>query len=107
MEGEDRYDELVRNAIINDGETNISVVIHLRNLYSSFLDAKSYPELLSLIKQGKIDQLPKTVLPKPDSIREYLKVYSFMDSRGRKYIATIYDSDELWQDPQIIDIISI
>ena len=36
--------------------------------------------------------------------REYLDIIRFKDQNDKQYVATIYDSDELFQDPQIIDI---
>ena len=36
--------------------------------------------------------------------REYLYILKFFDQNKLFHVATIYDSDELWQDPEIIDI---
>ena len=35
---------------------------------------------------------------------EDLTIYKFSDDTGRIYLAAIYDSDELWQDPELLDV---
>jgi hypothetical protein len=35
---------------------------------------------------------------------EYLDIIKFYDQNQLLYVVTIYDSDELWQDPEVIDI---
>ena len=38
---------------------------------------------------------------------EDLTILSFLDHADNKYFVTIYDSDELWQDPQVIELYPI
>ena len=104
MQEENKYDQFIQKIIKADKEVNISEVNNLENIYSGYLEREFYSDLLQLLKQGKFDDLPKDILPTDPSFIEYLEVYRFSDQNGQKYIATIYDSIELWQDPQIIDI---
>ena len=41
------------------------------------------------------------------SCREYLDILTFFSVDGNKFVVTVYDSDELWQDPIIIDIFQL
>ncbi len=38
---------------------------------------------------------------------DYLSVRSFNNDQGDDFIATVYDSDELWQDPTVVEIFII
>jgi hypothetical protein len=42
-----------------------------------------------------------------DELSEYLDIIKFSDQTNKSYIATIYDSNELWQYPKLIDIIHL
>ena len=38
---------------------------------------------------------------------EDISIMQFLDQEGRGYLVIIYDSDELWQDPQVADFIPL
>jgi hypothetical protein len=58
-----------------------------------FLEREKYP----LIASGA----------KHPTFQEYLEIIQFESQDGLNFLATVYDSIELWQDPQIIDIFSL
>ena len=35
---------------------------------------------------------------------EHLDIMSFTDQNEKSYLVTVYDSNELWQDPEVMDI---
>ena len=40
-------------------------------------------------------------------VNEYLDIMIFKDQNNKTYTTTVYDNNELWQDPQIIDIFAM
>ena len=101
------YDKIVCRAILSDKEANVTTITNLQNIYSALLDPENYAAILRLLKEKKYNELPHDILPVNGVFREYIHAYSFLNQDERKFIATIYDNDELWQDPQVIDIISV
>ena len=61
------------------------------------------PAVKAAIKRMDFTSFPNADR-KDGELREYLDISTFEDGAGNKYIATIYDSDELWQDPEVLDI---
>jgi hypothetical protein len=62
-----------------------------------------YKVLAELIRQGKIEDIRRM----PDVTNktfEDVTIFTFYDQNDRQYIAAVYDNDELWQDPEILDI---
>jgi len=69
-------------------------------------DKKQYAEICSLVKERKWNAV-KSLNISADGLREYLSIHTFLDQKQKQYVATVYDSDELYQNPQIIDIFSL
>lgn len=96
------YQRIVAAAIIltRPDLDDVRNIVSIQNLWFS-------QELYPAIK-ASIEKLDLTNLPHADrkdgELREYLDISRFEDASGNKYIVTIYDSDELWQDPEILDI---
>ena len=65
-----------------------------------------YLEIERLIKDGNIEAI-KSLTDNKSEVREFLDVMIFKDQNKKSYIVTVYDSDELWQDPQVIEIFVI
>lgn len=107
MQTTDKYSQKVERAILADKEFSILQVQKLECIYSSLFDENQYPTLLSILREAKYDQLPQSQLSQTTQLREYLMAYKFVDQGDKEYLATVYDSDELWQDPQIVDIIPL
>jgi hypothetical protein len=101
--GVNKFDSFVIKSIIVNNQFNIKEVNGLVSIKSMSFIKEEYLEIEKLIKQGNIDAVKQW----PDSncnTFEYLDVMSFLDQNGKSYIVTVYDSDELSQDPQIIEI---
>ncbi len=64
-----------------------------------------YPQLLGLINIQNWNEVKKLEIKKKDVFNEYLDIVTFKDNQNRLFAATVYDSDELWQNPKVLDII--
>jgi hypothetical protein len=98
-----KYDKLVIKSILETNQFNIQKVNGLESLAARCFIQDEYADIESLIKLNDIDAIRKL----PDNqgaANEYLDIVLFSDERLNSYIATIYDSNELWQDPQVIEI---
>ena len=98
-----KFNTYVVRSILANNEFGISDVNEIEVLSSRFFLKNEYPEIVTLIKNGDIKAIKS--LPKNSSLeKEYLDVLLFRDQRENKYIVTVYDSDDLIQDPQVIEI---
>ncbi|WP_114789166.1 hypothetical protein U0035_06265 [Niabella yanshanensis] len=105
------YDRQVIQGIISDNQFGIDSVNSLQQVQYIAFDRDRYPEIVALIEAGKIDHIERkddVQLPARSSdIKEFLDIITFKDQQDRNYIATIYNSDSLYQDPEIIDIFKV
>ena len=76
--------------IVENNTFGITSVVDFESIKSIYLNRQSYHWLASLIR-AKGARSP--------TLREYLEVIQFESQNGWKFIAIVYDSDELWQDP--------
>lgn len=97
-----KYDKYVRDSILAKNEFNIKEVNNLLSIKSFNLERDKYPLVIQLIKSNAIDDLK--AMPIGNRTSEYLEVMSFQDQQNNSYIVTVYDSDEITQDPQVADI---
>lgn len=64
-------------------------------------------KVITLIKNKKIDELERMEVNKIKSKEEDLMVMKFLDQDDRVYIAIMYDSWKLWDDPKVLELFSI
>jgi hypothetical protein len=101
-----RYGQHIITIILAQKEYGFTEVNEVQSLKYLRFDYEYYPLANQLIEQGHWEQIhgqEQTI----SEFREYLEIVRFKDQTGKTFIATIYDSDALEQDPQIIDIFSI
>jgi hypothetical protein len=99
------FDEYVLCGILASNEFGISEVIGLRSIKSMYFERDKYLAIASLIKEQNLAQL--MAMPEGDrhpTFPEYLAIMQFENQSGLNFIVTEYDSIELWQNPQVIDI---
>lgn len=83
-------------------------LVEVKNLKSerSLLFSSEFYNTVSVsIQQGNFELVNNCETE--ESCREYLDILTFSSVDGTKYVVTVYDSDELWQDPTIIDIFQL
>jgi hypothetical protein len=99
------FDEYVVCDILANNSYGITEVCCLRSIKSMYLERERYPLIVSLMENENLAELMK--LPEgamPPTFPEYLEIVQFESQDGRSFIATVYDSVELWQNPEIIDV---
>lgn len=102
------YEKCVCDLLLADDEFAIKSVHDLDTVKSFSFDEQWYLTILPLIKSGKWYMIEDHGhQAKEKSFNEYLYIETFSDPGGKKYVATIYDNDELTQYPQIIHIFQI
>ena len=101
---QNKYDTFITELILSDSVLAIKKVIELTPIKSVLFVEEQYPEIKRLIQKQEWKQI-KEREEKPDKeFKEYLDIMRFKDQHHNEYVVTIYDNDELFQDPQIIDI---
>ena len=68
-------------------------------------DRNQYPEIVNLIKSHGFKQISD--LPFGVNDFEFLEIMRFSDQEGNSYIVTVYSTNALENDPQVIDIFSL
>lgn len=95
-------DYVIKSVLLNN-QFGIKEVKKIEDIHSMIFERQEYQKIVTLIKSNKLESLKK--LPeKYIKTSEYLSVMKLLDQNNEEYIVTVYDSDQLWQDPQVIDI---
>lgn len=102
MSDQSKYDEYVTASILAKNQFDISLVQNLKSIKSVYFNYKDYSELEQLIIQQNFEAI--TDLGGCDVPRQYLEVMEYEDQKSKQYIVSVYDSDELWQNPEAIKI---
>lgn len=96
-------DEYVVRSILENNQFGIKEVNNLESLKSIFFVREEYPIIEDFIKEKSIDSIKEYSEEQPNT-GEYLEVMWFDDQNHKRFIVTVYDSNQLEQDPQIINI---
>ncbi len=100
------YNNYFIRSILANNQFGITEVSNLQSVKTISLIKEEYKEIESLIKAGELAAIKTLHKDKPRT-GEYLEVLEFNDQNGKKYIVTVYDSDALEQDLQVIEIYSL
>jgi len=101
------WDKAVIKMLVNDKGLKCDSICNAETLYSLLFDSTKYPAIRSLIEKNEIDNLKQFDDHASKKFSEYLDIIKFADQDNKFYLATIYDSMEVWQDPIILDIFPI
>jgi hypothetical protein len=104
MTEKSEYDNYIADLILSDAEYNIKEVRDLESVKFVLFIEEQYKKIQDLIKKQEWKKVNELKDLSAGEFREYLDIKKFKDQDGKQYVTTIYDSDELFQDPQIIDI---
>lgn len=100
------WNAFVIKSILDKNEFGINEVNGIEDVVSMYFIKFEYPEIVKLIKNGDLNAI-RSLPENAAEDREYLHILSFSDQGNNKYIVTVYDSDKLWQDPQLIEIFPV
>jgi hypothetical protein len=103
MKNKLQYDDYIRRSILLNNDFSIKSVGDFEQLKSMSLTREEYPKIAELARIIDVESI-KNLRPSTARTSEYITVMQFADQDGHKYIVTTYDSDDLSQDPQVIDI---
>ena len=101
------YNDYVIKLILSVNEFKITQVNDLQSLKTIVLDQKELPKIEGFIENHDWESIANLDSPKATGFTEYLDIIRFKDQKLRTFVTTIYDSDELFQDLQIINIFLI
>lgn len=97
------FDEYVIRGILANNPFNIKEVLGLESIKSMFFIREVYFEIKKLILLKDIEGI-KAFPKNQEQTGEFLEVMIFKDQVQGEYIVTVYDSNALEQDPQVIEI---
>ena len=98
-----KFDDYVIKGILSTNEFDIKQVLNLRTINTFWFSKAIYAEVEKSIKERNFKVLANGSI-RDEKNSEYLTVMEFDNEIGNHFIVTVYDNDELWQDPQIIEI---
>jgi hypothetical protein len=88
---------------IQDFNGDLTVISNLKIIAHYNFRREFYDDLLSLLKENKIEEANKKYYEEKKTFED-LTLVSFHDKSGILWHALIYDSDELWQNPEVLEI---
>jgi hypothetical protein len=97
------FDSYVEKSILANNEYGIESISGLHSIKSIYFNKNEYPKIEALIMNGQIESL-KDFRENQLQEDDYLDVMLFSNQRNEKFIVTVYDSNALEQDPQVIQI---
>lgn len=98
------WDKIVTKSIINHKDFKGVDVNNLASLHSIVFKMEDYSTIALLIKANKPGNIKSFEVTTPSDLREYLDIVQFSDENNKLYLATVYDSDAIQQDPEVLDI---
>jgi hypothetical protein len=104
LEHLDKYSSLIAKSILSNKAWDIKEVRSLEVIKMVNFSKEEYKQVEALLRTQ--DLIAVTQLPEiqKQGFQEDLLVVKFKNQNESEFIATVYDSDELWQDPDVIDI---
>ena len=98
------FEDYISQSIILNNNHGIEEVNNLKSIKSMCFDSNEYLSIKELIKSKNLEQVLNLPVANESKCEEFLEIMTFSDQRKAFFIVTVYDSNALWQDPQVIDI---
>ena len=102
----DTWDKKIIVKLLSYQKQSITKVNDYRKFIHLFFDKQTYLAVVSLIEKEDWENI-KSIKQEKLAFKEDLILVMFTDQDGKNCLATIYDNDELWQDPEIIDVFTL
>ncbi len=97
------YDDYVIRGVLANNDFDINEVNEIKYVKTMSFLFGEYPSIKEMIQKGELDKVIDLPSSQEDTI-EILDITTFSDQHKRMFIVTIYDSLNVEQDPQIIEI---
>ena len=98
-----KVESVIASIIVSNNLFEISEIKEMKTVNSFYFYPDHYRNVEALIKSGDLSKIKELPLNRSDTF-QYYYVVSFLDQKNKLYVATVYDSNELWKDPQLIEI---
>jgi hypothetical protein len=70
--------------------------------------ARNHQKIKELVNNGHIEELKELPEISMDVNQGYdLMIFKLTDDKNNRYLAIVYDSADLWQDPEVLEIIPL
>lgn len=100
-----KHEEYIINSILS---SNLYIgnkqVFNFREIASVEYSIENLRKLVAILSNGEYDKLT-TLTPPKDLLGEELYIVSFNNEENKLFYGVYYDSIELYQDPEIIEIL--
>lgn len=100
------FDTYVIKSILANNQFGITSVANIESLNTGYFIREEYTKIETLIHEKNIDKIKSLSLTKVEK-EEFVTIMLFKDQNLKEYIVTVYDSNVLEQDPQVIEIYSL
>lgn len=98
------FESYVLSGIYANNEFGIEEIKEIKEVRTMAFERDNYQKIINLIKNENVDLI--NGLPEyPTDTSEYLIIMKVIDQDEKEYIVTVYDSDLITQDPQVIEIV--
>lgn len=97
------YNVILTQKIIANRQFGIRDIIDVKSIATYFYTQERLEQVVNALVNNKV--LPGDER-EGNNFREYLDVFKIRDSEEREFYVLVYDSDELYQDPEIVQIIN-
>ena len=104
MDAENCWNRIVVSSLLTNKSLDIKTVNDFTTFKSLFLKQNTYEAIFELIVKNDQEKIKAFESVDIIGFGQYLYLIKFIDQNKKPYVMTVYDSDELWQDPEIIDI---
>ena len=98
------YLESIRSLLKITDKYNFEQINGLQDLKTIKFDSTKYNDICEEIRLKGINAIYEF---SEEIGSEDLTFYKFSDQNGKIFVALVYDSDELWQDPEVLDILDL
>lgn len=105
MEEFNSWQNKVLKEILSCKDPTITTLNDINFFAYLFFNRNKYNEIIGQIKAQDWGQLQVNDDKCETDFQEDLTLVKFINQNSQLCVATIYDNEELWQDPQVIDII--
>ena len=98
------YELKIEHIIKANSQMKVDAIFKLQSLRYTNYNADQYQSIAALMASNKWYLIKENLEKKTNSFGQYLNIVSFIDETDRRYIASFYESDDLWQDPELVDL---
>lgn len=107
MDTTSKWEFSVIKQLTTTNSYGITQIRDFKTVKDLYFNKSIYPNIVDLIRANNLKTIEELDGREKKEFGEYLSIVTFVDQKDNKFAATIYDNDELWQDPEIIEIFKL